>query len=57
MPYTHLCKGNQNVFDIVGDALLFGFDLIQKLHRFQTDFCFPGLAQFQDVVHFEGDQW
>ncbi|WP_172428475.1 hypothetical protein [Azospirillum brasilense] len=43
--------------NVVGDALLFGLDLIQKLHRLQTGFRFPGLAQFKDVVHFEGDQW
>ena len=42
--------------NIVGDTLLFGFDLIQKLHRLLTDFRFPGLPQFQDVVYLEGDQ-
>ncbi|WP_349596603.1 hypothetical protein [Azospirillum argentinense] len=44
------------MFNVVGNALLFGFDLIEKLHRIHTDFRFPGLAQFQDAVHFEGDQ-
>ncbi|MGY0788829.1 hypothetical protein [Azospirillum argentinense] len=44
------------MFDVVGDALLLGLDLIQKLHRLRADFRFPGLAQFQDVVHFKGDQ-
>ncbi|MDQ2101947.1 hypothetical protein [Azospirillum isscasi] len=44
------------MFNIVSDALLFGFDLVQKLHRILTDFRFPGLSQFKDVVCLESDQ-
>ncbi|WP_353861443.1 hypothetical protein [Azospirillum formosense] len=45
------------MFNVIRDALLFGLDLIQKLHRIRADFRFPGLAQFQDAVHLKGDQW